>query len=1040
MSACVPTRHNRTSRSSRPSRASGVKRPHSPPQPPPKRRFHIAGSDLSASITVFLLAVPMSLGLAVAMDAPLQAGLISAAIGGIVAGLLGGTPLQVSGPSAGLTVVTAELIHLYGWRTTCAITIGAGLLQILLGSIRAARSALAVSPAIVHGTLAGIGVAIALAQLHIVLGGSPQSSAVANVLSLPDQLSRVAPAAPLIGVLTIAVLVLWPRLPGRGGRAVRKIPAALAAVVTATTVAALAAPGIARVDLPSWRSHAFPEMPHGPVLALATAVFTVMLVASLESLLAAVAVDKLSAGRAAERTAPRAGTGSPTPPTPTEPAASASDRGAPPGSTGLPVPPLKRSDLDRELRAQGIANTLSGLVGGLAVSGGAVRSSANVRAGATGRASTVLHGVWMLLATVLLVTVLEWIPLAALAALVMMVGIQMVNLAHIRNVHKHREFLVYGATITGVLLFGVLKGVAIGIAVAVAVAMHRLGRTRITVTDQGGQHLVVVRGQLTFLAVPRLSRTLGQLPQGGDAVVELDGFFMDHAAYETIQDWSNAQTAHGGRVVFTGRSGGRIAEPASAAHSCCRPWTPWRNHHCHDEPDRMPVLRHGTGTPFAETPFAGAPFAGALSGPGPAPTLGTGTAPAHDADTGWNASPGSALDSTPGPVEPTTLAGLAAADAPADHTPYGLRSRTDGFPLGSSTGSPTVPSTAPVFAPGTPRTTAPSTPTDGAPAEGALTGSTPTHDTSADGVRVDGASGDGTPVGGTPRRTGGNRLVSGLSSFQRNTAPLVRGELARLALEGQRPSQLFITCADSRLVTSMITASGPGDLFTVRNIGNLVPLPDTESGDDSVGAAIEYAVDVLKVESITVCGHSGCGAMQALLGGEPDRDAPPTALWRWLRHGLPSLRRMASRNHAWARISGRLPTDALEQLCLTNVVQQLDHLRSYEAVARRLADGTLQLHGMYFHVAEAQAYLLTEEASSGLALDEVFDPVGPEATDSRRPVCSTAPITIPPVTIPPVTASPVITSPTAASSAITSPTVPGGPSDTGPSPLEHTGA
>ncbi|MEL5960526.1 SulP family inorganic anion transporter, partial [Streptomyces sp. CLV115] len=597
MSACVPTRHNHPSRSSRPPRASGVKRPHSPP-PPRGGRFRIAGADLSASITVFLLAVPMSLGLAVAMDAPLEAGLISAAIGGIVAGLLGGTPLQVSGPSAGLTVVTAELIQIYGWRTTCAITIGAGLLQILLGSLRAARSALAVSPAIVHGTLAGIGVAIALAQLHIVLGGSPQSSAVANALALPDQLDRVSPAAPLIGTLTIAVLVLWPRIPGRVGRSVRRIPAALAAVVTATAVAAIAAPGIARVDLPSWSSHALPEMPHGPVLALATAVFTVMLVASLESLLAAVAVDKLSADRTAEQTAARPGAGSAPPPTPATPATPAlalalpSGTSAPAASLALPA---RRSDLDRELRAQGIANTLSGLVGGLAVSGGAVRSSANVRAGATGRASTVLHGVWVLLATGLLVTVLEWIPLAALAALVMMVGIQMVSFAHIRNVHKHREFLVYGATITGVVLFGVLKGVAIGIAVAVAVALHRLARTRITVTDQGGRHLVVVRGQLTFLAVPRLSRTLGQLPQDGDAVVELDGFFMDHAAYEAIQGWSTAQTAHGGRVVFTGRSGGRIAEPASAAHSCCRPWTPWRNHHCHDQPGRAPEASHDLG-------------------------------------------------------------------------------------------------------------------------------------------------------------------------------------------------------------------------------------------------------------------------------------------------------------------------------------------------------------------------------------------------------------------------------------------------------------
>ncbi|WP_406420594.1 bifunctional SulP family inorganic anion transporter/carbonic anhydrase [Streptomyces sp. NBC_00842] len=863
MSACVPTRHDHTSRSWRQSNGPGIKRPHSPPPPRRGGRFRIAGADLSASITVFLIAVPMSLGLAVAMDAPLEAGLVSAAVGGIVAGLLGGTPLQVSGPSAGLTVVTAELIQIYGWRTTCAITIGAGLLQILLGAVRAARSALAVSPAIVHGTLAGIGVAIALAQLHIVLGGSPQSSAVGNALALPAQLDRLSPAAPLVGGLTIAILMAWPRLPGRIGRAVRRIPAALASVAIATAVAAVAAPGIARVDLPSWRSHALPELPQGPVLALATAVFTVTLVASLESLLAAVAVDKLTTDRAGRQSA--------------EP----------------PAPPVRRSDLDRELRGQGISNVLSGLLGGLPVSGGAVRSSANVRAGATGRASTVLHGVWVLLAAGLLVAALEWIPLASLAALVMMVGIQMVSFAHIRNVHKHREFPVYGATITGVVLFGVLKGVVIGIAVAVVVALHRLARTRITVTDQGGQHLVVVRGQLTFLAVPRLSRTLGRLPQGGDAVVELDGFFMDHAAYETIQDWSNAQTSQGGRVVFTGRSGGRIAEPASAAHSCCRPWTPWRNHHCHDRPEPASV-HHDRGT---RADAGGGEHHASATRPSPSPSPGPG--------------PG------PGTTETT------AADT-----------MTDGTSNAAPTTSAAAPAAEPV--PGTP-----SSPTPPA----------------------------------APRRTGAHRLVSGLSSFQRNTAPLVREELARLAREGQRPSQLFITCADSRLVTSMITASGPGDLFTVRNVGNLVPPPGAEAGDDSVGAAIEYAVEVLQVESITVCGHSGCGAMHALLGAKPDN--PQTSLWRWLRHGLPSLERMTSRHRAWARISGRLPADAVEQLCLTNVVQQLDHLRAHESVARRLAEGTLQLHGMYFHVGEAQAYLLTEGASAGTCLDEVFDHVGP---------------------------------------------------------------
>ncbi|MFB6654356.1 bifunctional SulP family inorganic anion transporter/carbonic anhydrase [Streptomyces microflavus] len=813
MSACAPTRHDRTPRRSRPRRASGVKSPHSPP-PTGGRRLRIAGADVSASITVFLIAVPMSLGLALAVGAPLEAGLVAAAMGGIVAGLLGGTPLQVSGPSAGLTVVTAELIQVYGWRTTCAITVGAGLLQILLGTLRAARNALAVSPAIVHGTLAGIGVAIALAQLHIMLGGSPQSSVVANALALPEQLARISPAAPLIGTLTIAVLLLWPRLPGRVGRTVRRIPAALASVVIATSVAAVATPGLARVDLPSWRSHALPELPQGPVLALATAVFTVLLVASLESLLAAVAVDKLAADRAGEQ--------------------------APLTS---PAPP-RRSDLDRELRGQGIANTLAGLLGGLPVAGGVVRGSANVRAGATGRASTVLHGVWVLLAAGLLITVFEWIPLAALAALVMVVGVQMVSFAHIRNVHRHREFPVYAATVAGVVAFGALAGVAVGVGVAVIVSLHRLGRTKITSTEQDGRHVVTVHGQLTFLAVPRLTRALGQLPPGVDATVELDGFFMDHAAYEAIQAWRGAQLAQGGRVDFTGRSGSRIAEPAAAAHSCCRPWTPWRNHHCHDRP---------------------------------------------------------------------TL--------PADNS-----GATDSRP--------------------------------------------------------DSGSGSGTsPTAGAGRKGGAHRLLSGLSSFQRNTAPLVRDELARLASEGQCPSQLFITCADSRLVTSMITSSGPGDLFTVRNVGNLVPPPGTApagGGDDSVAAAIEYAVEVLRVESITVCGHSGCGAMQALLKGEPDSgpEKPRTPLWRWLRHGLPSLERMASRRHSWARISGRLPADEVEQLCLTNVVQQLEHLRAHESVARRLAEGTLHLHGMYFHVGEAQAYLLTEGSSSGTEPDEVFDRVG----------------------------------------------------------------
>ncbi|MGW3292853.1 SulP family inorganic anion transporter [Streptomyces xiamenensis] len=773
MSACAPAPTSSTS-------------PPSPP-PPASGRRPVLRADLPASISVFLIALPLSLGIALATGAPLQAGLVAAAVGGIVVGWLGGAPLQVSGPAAGLTVVTAELIIQYGWRVTCAITALAGLAQLGLSALRVARAALVVSPAIVHGMLAGIGITIALAQLHIVLGGSPESEALANLAQLPGQLAQPHTTSLLIGALTVAVLLLWPRLPGRAGGTVRKaFPAALAAVTLATVLTWSTSAGIERVDLPSWSSHALPQMPEGPVLGLIAAVLTITLVASVESLLSAVAVDKLAAARHRQ------------------------------GGPRVP-----KADLDRELRGQGAANLLSGSLGGLPVTGVAVRSAANVAAGAVTRWSSILHGCWVLLSAGLLVALLEEIPLATLAALVMVVGIQMVNITHIRTVTRHREVVVYAGTALGVALLGVLEGVAIGIAMAVAIALHRLTQTRISQERRpDGSHLVRVRGQLTFLAVPRLSRALAQVPENAPASVELDGSFMDHAAYETLHDWRTAHIAHGAAVEITGRSGQVVAEP-EAAHRC-RPWTPWRNHQC------------------------------------------------------------------------------TASPAPKGQVPGGRRDD--------------------------------------------------------------------------------DRLMGGVRNFQRHTAPLVREELARLATEGQQPGQLFVTCADSRLVTSMITSSGPGDLFTVRNVGNLVPLPGAETSDDSVAAAIEYAVTVLRVPTITVCGHSGCGAMQALQATVDGGLAVPGAhsLGRWLRHGRPSVARLTAPDDARPMLAGRPAADELETLCLANVVQQLDHLAQHPCVAQRLAEGSLALRGLYFHVGEAQAYVLEHEGNSPMAGPPVFTPVRPD--------------------------------------------------------------
>ncbi|RSM84681.1 SulP family inorganic anion transporter, partial [Streptomyces sp. WAC 01420] len=192
----------------------------------------------------------------------------------------------------------------------------------------------------------------------------------------------------------------------------------LVAVAGATATAASAGLVLPKVDLPSWRNHALAGFPEGPVLGLAAAVLTTTLVCSVQSLLGAVAADKLVSAR--------------------------------PGPSHV-----GRSDLDRELLGQGAANVVSGSLGGLPVAGVAVRSCANVRAGAVSRNSTMLHGVLVVAAALLMVPLLEFIPLASLAALVMAVGIQMVSLHHIRTVTRHREVLVYAVTTLGVVSLGV---------------------------------------------------------------------------------------------------------------------------------------------------------------------------------------------------------------------------------------------------------------------------------------------------------------------------------------------------------------------------------------------------------------------------------------------------------------------------------------------------------------------------------------------------------------------------------------------------------
>ncbi|MEQ4719721.1 bifunctional SulP family inorganic anion transporter/carbonic anhydrase [Nonomuraea sp. B19D2] len=718
--------------------------------------------DVPASLVVFLVAVPLSLGIAMASGAPLAAGLIAAVVGGIVAGSLGGSAVQVSGPAAGLSLVVVDLVQTYGWRATCMITLLAGAVQLLLGVVKAARAALAVSPAVIHGMLAAVGVIIALAQLHVVLGGSSQRSAVANLIELPGQIADLHGHKVAVGVLTITVLALWTRVP----KQIKAVPAPLVALLAAAVTAWVFNWDVTRVDLSEsvvlW---AFPVLPHGDWHLVVGAVLLVALLAGCESLLCCVAVEGQHAGR--------------------------------------------RADLDQELTGQGVANMVSGALGGLPVAGVIVRSSTNVQAGARTRWSTILHGVWVLVFAIGFGWTIKLIPLEALAGLLVFIGVQMVNLGHIRKVHGHGEVPVYVVTMLAVILLGLAEGVLAGLALAALLALRRL--TWVTVLkreDRDGRLHVTISGSLTFLGVPRLTHELRAIAHGAAVDLDLNTDFMDNAAFEAIHSWRLDHERMGGTVDIDelhdewyslAASGARMFPVKSPPKAPDRWWLPWAHRR------RRPP-----------------------------------------------ATPGSA----------------------------------------------------------------------GAECQ----------------------------------------LTAGAREFHRRTAPLVRPIFTELARK-QQPSHLFITCADSRIVPSLITASGPGDLFTVRNIGNLVPRRGSEPHDDSVVAAIEYATQVLGVHTITVCGHSGCGAMAGVLSGGVQAGSLP-GLRRWLRHGNHSLARFIETE------GDRLHSGALDVLCRVNVQQQLENLRTYRKVDEQVRAGKLELVGLFFDIGSARVHMVPPLRPTHSALRE----------------------------------------------------------------------
>ncbi len=206
------------------------------------------------------------------------------------------------------------------------------------------------------------------------------------------------------------------------------------------------------------------------------------------------------------------------------------------------------------------------------------------------------------------------------------------------------------------------------------------------------------------------------------------------------------------------------------------------------------------------------------------------------------------------------------------------------------------------------------------------------------------------------------KLIEGVHKFQHGEFGNYRKLFRKLSQEGQNPHTLFITCSDSRVLAELITQSKPGDLFVVKNVGNIVPPSNVVGSTNSTAAAIEFAVESLQVNDIVVCGHSQCGAMETLLRGLPSEDSLPH-LRNWLALAAP-VRQVLQTNYVHLKSHDEQITAAAEE----NVLFALENLHTYPVVQARLNDGSLRLHGWFFKIATAELFAFDPESKQFLPL------------------------------------------------------------------------
>lgn len=470
--------------------------------------------DLLASLVVFLVALPLCMGIAMASGVPIVYGLISGIIGGLVIGALTGSPLQVSGPAAGLAVIVYDIVQSEGLGALGIITVMAGCFQLIFAALKTGPLFRAISPSVVKGMLAGIGVLIFGSQFHVMVDDAPKSSAAENLATIPQAIMKVFDTsqgmdhtyAGIIGIVTIALIVGWNFFKKKYKN---PVPGPLIGILAASAAVMITGVSIQLVEIPANLTGVIADnfvwnrmdlfKPSYILSALMLA-----FVATTETLLCVTAVDQIKAGH--------------------------------------------KSNYNKELMAQGVGNSMAGIVGGLPLTGVIVRTSANVEAGGQTRASTILHGAWLTILLFLFPVVLGYIPKAGLAAILVYTGYKLVDIKAIKTFNKYgkSETFIYLATMAGVVFINLLAGVALGFALSLIRLIWKTHHGRVEVIEGEKETRFVFNGSFSFVSLPKVAAFLDRKDNSKKVVLDLrSAMYTDHAIDELIENFQDSSEKQG---------------------------------------------------------------------------------------------------------------------------------------------------------------------------------------------------------------------------------------------------------------------------------------------------------------------------------------------------------------------------------------------------------------------------------------------------------------------------------------------------------------